>query len=171
VKLFLNFLVFFLFSCTPQINCIDGYIDIIGQSVPNAYTLEPKPDIMENISRLAPSPYEKGNAYIEKIISENDGQPEVQIILIANDSNIIQSCYVSFVYSDFSDPRKHYNELKGYIKNNGWQFIENSSGFKRFGELYFKNDIYCCLLDPIYYSVSIGFSENKENFIKEGFCG
>ncbi|GHV84595.1 hypothetical protein AGMMS50230_02030 [Spirochaetia bacterium] len=152
MKVFYGLALFYLISCTRQSSFIDEYINTIDKTIPDTY-------IFEN------------DKYSKRIEINNKSQDEIFIDIIVGENNIVQSCYITIVFFDLISPRKYYKQLSKCLDNGNWQFIENIDKYKRQnGELYSKNGIYVGTYEPVYYTISIGISKNKENFQRDGFC-
>ncbi|GHV92420.1 hypothetical protein AGMMS50268_29230 [Spirochaetia bacterium] len=138
-------------SCTNQNNFITEYINLIGKNVPAEYSFENK------------------NKYSKRIGVNNKN--EIFITVITGNDDKIQSCYISFSFSDFVEAKKYYTNCINYLEKEKWQFIKAINKYKREnGKLYLKNGLYFGIYERIYYSVPIGLSTSDKNFIEEGFC-
>jgi hypothetical protein len=168
IKLFSVLLLFFCFiSCRPQNSFINEYINLIGQYVPDSYIFEVKPYISTNIPQPNDrrSPHEFGNVYSKNIKNEKEGS-EIYVKLVADDNNVVQSCYITFTFLDFMDPVNYHKQLCKFLNNNNWQFIKNIAGVKNHAKLYIKDGIYFAVYDPIYFSIPVVLSNSNKNFIE-----
>ncbi|GHU70992.1 hypothetical protein FACS189450_06300 [Spirochaetia bacterium] len=137
-------------SCTNQNNFITECINLIGKNVPVEYGFENK------------------NKYTKRIGIDNN---EIFITVITGNDDKIQSCYISFSFSDFVEAKKYYTNCINYLKKEKWQFIKDINKYKREnGKLYLKNELYFGIYERVYYTVPIGLSTNDKNFLEEGFC-
>jgi hypothetical protein len=144
---------------------MEEYINLIGQYVPDSYILEVKPYILPDIPQPNDrrSPHEFGNVYSKNNKSE---KYETNVKLVADDNNMVQSCYITFTFLDFGDPINYHKQLCKYLENNNWQFIKYIGGVKNHAKLYIKDGIYFAIYEPIYFSISVVLSISNENFIE-----
>ncbi|GHV93888.1 hypothetical protein AGMMS50293_02080 [Spirochaetia bacterium] len=149
MRLFYVLPLFCFISCTPQNNFIAEYVNIIGQNVSDTYT------------------FENGNEYI-RLNTGSKESPEIFMKLIADNNAIVQSCFITFSFSDSVEARRYYKQLYTYLRKENWQYIENISKYKKHGEIYLKNGVYFSIYEPAR-AISVELSNGIENIYKDSF--
>jgi hypothetical protein len=96
----------------------------------------------------------------EKVLEKNhQNSPEITVTYIPQ-NGIIETCNITFAFSDFLEVKQYYNKLHYFIKNN-WDFVKPVSKYKRpNGELYSKNGIYLEIYEPVYFVIPLCFSKD-----------
>ncbi|QQO09929.1 hypothetical protein [Breznakiella homolactica] len=95
-----------------------------------------------------------GGEYSRSIGNNYQNPADIIITLAVNDSKV-ESCYISFCFSDFDEARNYYKQIQSYLEKEHWIFIKLIDKYKRQdGELFFNNEIYLGIFGPIPYSVS-----------------
>jgi hypothetical protein len=99
----------------------------------------------------------------EKVLEKNrQDSPEITVTYIPQ-NGIIETCNITFAFSDFLEVKQYYNKLHYFIKNN-WDFVKLVSKYKRpNGELYSKNGVYLEVYEPVYFVIPLSFSKNLDH--------